>query len=304
MLISVDAITRHKLQLTKQLFEHALILSSSTHSQVLRIMAVIGFDVANETALKCTVTALDTSKQPSEAFQGLVQQANGLLVKAELGLLPDQARVQHVHTIRNDAQHKARYPNETEVNDCRTYSRDFLQNLILQVWGLQFDRISLVDLIQNREAKEFLSKAESELQQGYFDQAVNNAATGLTWVIDRVERAVVGPTPNFVSAFVMSDSLGRNQKANSDTYNAFVKMQRLVLYLALGMDVPKYINYTDIAGNVMFFLDGHWERYGGKKPIEKNDAEFVLAYASSAIVQIEERVGDLDKPFGSEWFLA
>jgi hypothetical protein len=267
-------------------------------------MAVIGFDIANETALKTTITALDTSKQPSDHFQGLVQQSNELLTKAGLGSVPDQARVQQVHTIRNDAQHKARYPNDIEVNDCRTYSRDFLQKLILQVWNVQFHRISLVDLIQNPEAKKFLSNAESELQQGHFKEAVDNAAAGLSWVIDRVQRPVVGATPHFSSAFVMADSFGRNQKPDTNTYRAFEKMQKLILYLSLGMNVTDYVNYTSIAGYLAFYLDGHWERHGGKTPIEENDAELVLAYASSAIVQIEERVGDLDKPLGSEWFLA
>lgn len=79
------------------------------------------------------VSSLNTSVVPKTDFQAIVQQADSELASAGLAPIPDKGKIQHVRTIRNDAQHKAKYPNETDVSDCRTYTRDFLQQIVLNV---------------------------------------------------------------------------------------------------------------------------------------------------------------------------
>jgi len=82
MQLPIDQIIHKKLFLTKQLYQHAEIQSLRTRSAVSRIMAVIGFDLAIETALKVVVSALETKVQPDKVFDSLIQQANDKLAKA------------------------------------------------------------------------------------------------------------------------------------------------------------------------------------------------------------------------------
>lgn len=147
MTISIDAITRKKLIIVRQLYQNAMIQSASRHSIIDRLLSVIGFDLAIETVLRAIVGSLDSSKSPADGFQALVQQCDLLLTGSGNNAIPDKANIQYIHSIRNDAQHKAKYPNEFDVSDCRTYARDFLRNVVSDFWGVDFERISLVDVI-------------------------------------------------------------------------------------------------------------------------------------------------------------
>ncbi len=216
--------------------------------------------------------------------------------------VPDKANIQHVHSIRNDTQHKAKYPNESDVSDCRTYTRDFLQKIIAEVWGLSFERISLTDIVQHEGVKEFLVDAETALSKGDYQQAVQHAAAGLTWALRSVKTAVVGRTPGSAKAFLMEDSFGR-PKSDRDVYRAFERMQETLLYMALGMNYADYMRYGQIAGYVEFAMSGTPIYQGMKQDINASDAEFVVAYCTDTVVQIESRVGSLDAPFGSDrWY--
>lgn len=302
MPIEVDPITRRKLTLVKQLYEQGVVQSASQHSLIGRIMSVIAFDLAIETALKALVACLDASKSPLDTFQGLIQQCEALLETAGYGSLPDRANIQYVHSVRNDAQHKARYPNESDVSDCRTYTRDFIRKIIADVWNLSFEGISLSDLVQDEKVKKFLVAAETNLGQGDYQGAAQQAIAGLSWALTCVKTAVVGRTPSFARAFVMAESFGK-VRSDSDAYRAFERMQRTLLYVALGMNYADYMRCKQIAGDVSFTLGGKPQHFGAKEQVGASDAEFVVAYCTDTVVQVESRVGSLDAPFGSDhWY--
>jgi hypothetical protein len=66
---SLDVITRKKLILVRQLYQRAVIQGEAQHSYVDRIIAVIGFDLSNETLLKAIVSCLDATKPIASDFK-------------------------------------------------------------------------------------------------------------------------------------------------------------------------------------------------------------------------------------------
>src|SRR5688572_27335825 len=120
MTIPLNVITRKKLLLVRQLYQRAVLQSETEHSEVDRILSIIGLDLTNETILKVVVSSLEHLKAPSNDFNGLIQQADNLLSAQSLPELPNKVAIRYVHELRNDAQHKARYPTENDANDCRT----------------------------------------------------------------------------------------------------------------------------------------------------------------------------------------
>jgi hypothetical protein len=300
MPIAIDAITHKKLVLVKQLYHQAVIHTRSPSGIVARIIGLICFDLSIETALKIAVSCLDSSKTPADSFQSLIQQCETLMTASSLGYIPDKANIQHIHSLRNDAQHKAKYPNDSDINDCRTYCSDFHNKFLTQLWSISIDAISLTDLIQNADVKNYLVNAESNLLQGKYLESVENASAGLTMALNLVKNAIVGRTSHFRDAFMMSDRSGRRVEPDTDVFSAFQRMQNVLLYLTLGMDYSDYMHYIDIAGLTSFTLDGKDHHINIKQPLEPNDAEFVVAYCINAVVTIEEKVGKLDSPFGKD----
>ena len=180
-----------------------------------------------------------------------------------------------------------------------------MQKVIADVWGLDFDRISLTDSIQNERVRQFLVEAETALDQGDYPQAIHKAAAGLTWALNRVSIAVVGRLPPGVDAIPVVDAFGelRSDFNARDMYRTLERMQETLLYVALGMNYADFMKYKRIAGQVFFAQHGNPQYVGGKENPDANDAEFVVVYCTDTVVQIESRVGSLEAPFGSDrWY--
>jgi hypothetical protein len=192
MPLSLDHITQKKLVFVTQLYQRALLQAQSQHSYVDRVIAVIEFDLTIETVLKIVVLAFDASKTPAGDFQGIVSQADGLLIKAGFAGIPDKAKIQQVRTIRNDAQHKARYPNESDVSDIRTYTRDFLTQLLVDVWGIRLEELSLVSAIANAPVKGHLMDAQADLSKAQYTDSVIKTILGFERATGKVRAAIAG----------------------------------------------------------------------------------------------------------------
>jgi len=184
--VSIDPITRRKLILVKQLYQQAEKQSSLQYSISNRIMSVIGFDLAVETLLKVTIVALDPRKQPTIIFPELLGRCDSLLSKQGLPLLPYRARILHAHSIRNDAQHKAKYPNQTDVSDCRTYARDFCREVMSNTWSVSFDDISPLEWIDDDTLRELLEIALTDIQAQRRKKGLTLAGMAFSWASDSI----------------------------------------------------------------------------------------------------------------------
>jgi hypothetical protein len=297
MSIPLDVITRKKLILVKQLYQRAVLQAEAQHSPVDRIMAVIGFDLAHETVLKAVAGAL-TSKSIATDFPNVLQQADALLLEKGMLEVPDKSKILYVRSIRNDAQHRAKYPGPTELSDSRTYSRDFLRQMIFDVWNEQFDSISLVDAIQNETIKGHLRDAERELAQGNYRESVLHSSAGLGSAIGHVRRSIIGTIPDRIRGIVIAD--GQKEFPSSEVLASYKQMQETLMRSVIGLNFGGYLKFnriTKATGTVVFFGDGKMQMgFFGYQPHVK-ETEFVLEFATDAVLQIESLVGDIEKPF-------
>jgi hypothetical protein len=292
MPIPLNPVTMKKLVLVKQLYQQAYLHSEARSSPVSRIIAVVTFDLATETMLKTIVSALDPEKDPDKQFQGLIQSADSMLAPQSMPPVPDKAQIQHVHSIRNDAQHKAKYPTEDDVNHCRTYIRDFLEHITLQVWDANFDEISLTDLIQHPKIKELLIKTEACLKSGDYVEAIAYAKVTFSRCINLVIKKVIGELPHFLGTL----------SSPRDSQVTFETMKTMLMLQTLGLSFAEYAKYQQASSSVLPVEtqdDGIRWRFKSEIVTEtEEDAKFVVSYVIDAILQVENYVGDIEKPFG------
>ncbi|HZS09558.1 MAG TPA: hypothetical protein VFD58_32320 [Blastocatellia bacterium] len=304
MPIPTNPVSMKKLLLVKRLYQSALTQSRSRQNDVGRLLAIVEFDLAIETMLK-TIMAIDPKEKGSKDFLGVLQSAESVLSKQGIvSAMPDRAQIVYVHDLRNDAQHKAKYPSDTEVNDCRTYTRDFLRNICLQVWGLDFDTISMLGIIQHEKIKELLSKAEEKLAVGEHFEALAYAKEGLKWTLGLVSPAFVGEIPDNVNAFVVAER--SEQKPSQGLFQSFEKMRELAVLYSLGINHAEFIQYEVIAGCVLTGNMGGGKisfAVVGSSQTKAEDIEFAVQYAINTVAQIEGYVGSLDSPFGVNYWV-
>ncbi len=82
-------------------------------------------------------------------------------------------------------------------------------------------------------------------------------------------------------------------------------MREQFLIFTLGLNIPGYWRYDQIALSVVSYStsieSGETEISIADEEVDQKDAEFAVAYAVDAVLQMENLVGDLEEPFGSHW---
>ena len=297
-----DSITNIKLAIAKQLYQIGEAKSGPSQPALNRLLEIIEFDLASETVLKAVVSWLYARRSPTDGFPGLIDQCDQLMSSKGLSPIPNRGNLLYVHSIRNDAQHKARFPTDIEVSDCRTYTRDSLNGVLTEVWGLVLNSISLTDIIQDQKVRDYLVDAELARGHGRFEEAVFNANAGLDWALMTVQTAIVGPELIPGVEVLTAGPFSSEPERNRDLSFAVSRMQLTLLYSTLGISSSELSGYRDIAGFTSFTLDGGVHRHQGKQAPDDDDAAFVIGYSTQAIAQIEFTVGDIEKPFGLDYW--
>lgn len=302
MPVALDLITHKALILIKQIYQRAVIQSGSHHSDVDRILSLISFDLANETLLKNAITAVDSRAKITSDLNDLIQLADRVFAAAvpTIPPVPDAQKVRRVRRIRNGAMHEAKYPTAADINDCRTYTRDFIQQMISNVWDKDFDAIRLTDAIQHAEIKEFLIKAESQLAAKDYTDAAVQAKAALWLALGRVTSSITSPFPDSFDALVVAK--GRETKPSREALGAFKGMRDSLVLAVVGIDYASYRRYERITEHIMLAYYGNGKIQAaltGRLP-EAEEAEYAVDFAINAVIQIESLVGDIDKPFGKD----
>jgi hypothetical protein len=286
-----DSPSLKRMTLVKQLYQRGLDQSRSLKT-VDKIISVVLFDLAIETALKAVIAALEPGKNPPRDYPQTFSDAESLMTKVNQQSLPYKAEISNVHTVRNGVQHRATTPEDSVVNDCRTYTRDFLHAICNVIWNEPFDAISLASLIQHPEVKLALTDAESYLAQQQYAKAAKSAAAALAYALELVTRAIVGPY------------LFRKAE-NKDYVDGLNRLRDITLYLTLGLNYSEYMRYLSIVGHVFRFspevkapIVDYYNTVDIENDIDPKAAEFAVSYCINAIIQVENIVGDLKEPFG------
>lgn len=135
MTLELEPITIQKLAFAKQLYLRANVLSEPNRGISDRILSVIIFDLTIETILRIIIHLLKNDKKSDYIFSELINAVNDLLVQNNLGNLPIRSKIEFIHSIRNNIQHKVTYPRDIDLSNVRAYAKDFLKKTIKQIWG-------------------------------------------------------------------------------------------------------------------------------------------------------------------------
>jgi hypothetical protein len=199
--------------------------------------------------------------------------------------------------------HDATYPTAADINDCRTYTRDFLQQLVANVWGQDFMAVKLTDAIRHAEVKGFLIKAENHLEIGKTTDAVIQAKAAMEIALGRAGAAITGALPGDVDALVVSKS--RETEPSREMLEAFTGMRDSLVLSVIGLDYASHRRYERITEFIFigYYGDGKIDAANSGADPNAEDAEFVVNFTINAVLQIESLVGDINKPFGeNRWW--
>ena len=156
--------TIHKLLLTRRLYELARENLNSSNDLSLSIGVNLLQD-AVEVFLLAVSELVNASILPTTKFEQYFDLINAKISPKEL---PFRSRLSALNKLRVNSKHYGLAPAESETKGILITAREFFDEVTQTVMGLSFATISLIDLLHDGAAKEFLKIAEAAfIQEDY-----------------------------------------------------------------------------------------------------------------------------------------
>lgn len=310
-IVPFDLIARPKVVLAKSLYGQGAARVQQVAGLPERVLAIIAFDWAIETVLKAAVLQIDESKQGRDLSGDLTLKCRQALAAKGISL-PNEGLIGRVRSVRNAAQHEARVPTEAELAECRSWTLAFLSDFVTMIWGIDFERLSVAELIRHDGVRAILIAGEQRYAAGDAIEAAAHGYGAVQRTIDKVRPAIVGkPLPQVHipsgrgpfktdGAPLESSTQAAIQSAFAATRDAIRHMQEAALFNALGLDYATFVRFGARIGSVGVMANDQVRvaRRPENPELDLPEAAAILAWCGDIIVQIETQVHDLDAPFG------
>lgn len=199
----VDAILYRKLLLLKSFFEHGKSHSSyKTHLD--NMLAIHHFDLCNEFMLRILSDKLKINVDKLVVLENIYDCINKNLEKKESKKLGFKKEILRVRKLRNDIQHQAETKTGEDADISFVHTNDFLNQTISDIFGIDFESLSLSDLIQNEEYRKNIKNAESLLNKGKKIDALKLIDLIFTTKLDELKKDIYKPSGSDLLGFSRS----------------------------------------------------------------------------------------------------
>lgn len=162
--MKIDQATEKRLVYVKALYVHAQ-QHAKSEAEFDRMIAVHHFDNAVELMLKCIATKenIDFGRRRQINFPTMWDEVDKKL-RERNSSLPNKIEIQRLHDFRGDIQHWGVASFSLDViNRYQVYSGDFIRSALKEVFGIEFDELSMSLLVKENRIRDFLSRAEAQL---------------------------------------------------------------------------------------------------------------------------------------------
>jgi len=293
MPLTGDMVADKKLVRVKRMYQHAVDLATRHPDSMARLRTVLELDWVIEAMLKTLLGALNPGKSPSERLNELLQDADTVLQRLGKPLVADRGHLVHVRALRNAAQHEARDPTDIELSECHIYTRDFLIATLYNTWGLTLDQVSLVALVQTPCLAQILQDADNALDTQDWLTATELAMLSLE-LADEMSHSRLQDHSRQNRAFRQLSTFG-NETTSHDVQETLEGIQQVLRFLVLGMDYSSHVDFLRTAGSIGITVYAKFYSYHAPATgITEASARTTAAYVTDIVLQMEQRLGDLD----------
>lgn len=205
------AIAFRRLLLAKEIYLHGLD-HSSRPSALNKMISVHNFHNAIEIVVKAIMLHFDvrTEKELNLEFEVMLNEVDKHEAFRKQGLrLPYRLEIRNLNSMRNMVQHHAIEPSSSAMEDWRVFTRGFLNRVTSDYFGLNFERLSELDLIEDAQLRELLSLAGEQFEAGKLREGVS--LVKLAFHMGSLGVLDVLPDEGFLSSFFIGTKVRGNQ---------------------------------------------------------------------------------------------
>lgn len=210
-----------------------------------------------------------------------------------------------LNRARVDFKHHGTMPSSTNIEEFRISTSTFLKENTPLVFGINFENISIVEIVTYENTRNSLKAALDLLNRGQFRESVEKSGLAFAQLIDDYEEKkrdqfhrspfFFGESMTFLSSSFMGLSSSR-ERAERDlgefvdkTKSSIESMREALKIVSLGLDFKRYTKFKLITPVFYETSDGnytgHWTH---DTVISKENAEYAFNYVIDCVLSLQD----------------
>lgn len=280
----------NRLLLSKQLYLHALDHSGKAGA-INKMIAVHNFHNAIEIALRAIFLHYEirAEKQLNIEFEVMLNEIDNYPQFKDQGIkLPYRQELRNLNQLRNLVQHHAVEPPSTTMDDWRVFTRRFLEQACQTYFGLDFNSLSPLSMVQDSELKELLNLSLSSIQEGEFKRSLALAKVAFEWagksMIDFL------PDEGFLNTFFITSHISELLGELKTPLEALAEKSRRAKYyaalLSSGVNLVDYKRFESVTPFIQFTIGPYVDiQWGNREEPDEKIAQWTRDFVVATIVQ-------------------
>ena len=215
---------------------------------------------------------------------------------------------------RRILKHKGIFPSKNDIEESRVTITQFLKENTFKFFGVNFDTISLADLIDNLNVKEYVLKTEAFLEQGDMFECLLNAKIGFEELLTTYEST---KQQYYKSIFNVGEEIGtgferivpRKEINKARWFEQVTKttnaLRNILKISAFGIDYKKYALFNVItpgvrkiggpADSTYKYEHDSKEYFESTRNITIQDCRFCVDFVIDSALKLQEFDFDINK---------
>ena len=227
--------------------------------------------------------------------------------KDEISLRPSLVKLKD---RRVNLKHKGLFPSKTDIEESKFTANNLFEELCKNVYGLDAQKISLVELIENQRVKVFIKEAINSYDSDQ-KKSIEKISLSFEFLLrdyEQSKRDSFFRSPfNFGKdmAFLDSFSMGLNRRDKLSGFIDNVKesieaMQKAIKVLAFGLDYKKYIKFRLLIPEPIWYIGSDMPKVplNQDAKISKEDLNFCINYLVECSLKLQEFDFEISKKEG------
>lgn len=242
-------------------YVYSIGLEQSKQAEPLSSASLLSFHDSAELFLQLSLEYLNASKNDNEFmtyWDCIKSKSSSEITQKESMRRLNKARVQ--------LKHHGTLPSKLDIESFRATTTNFFNENTMIVFGIEFDSISMLDLIKNDSVKNILKKAQEFMKDSKIDDSLKQISLAFAILIhdyEKRKRTYYGRSPfffgsdlTFQNSFFMhmqDRELGRFVDKVKESIES---IQQAIKILSLGFDYKKYAKFKLLTPHVIIHYDG------------------------------------------------
>jgi hypothetical protein len=260
--------------------------------------SVLTFHDAMELFLQLASECFDAGKErPS-----IIEYWDLLSPKLPEGGLTQKEPVRRLNRARVALKHHGNLPSKSDIEAFRATATNFFEENTRIIWDIEFNDVSLVELVKCEAANSNLREAEKLLQQEKIEESLGRAAIAFRLIMDEYEstkKGEFGFSPfffgedfTFTNSFFMGLHNDRLSKFVDQVIGTIEELRDALKILSLGIDYRRYVKFRLLTPELQRGADGNYEireiRSSAKRVPSGEDARFCIDYVIESAIVLQE----------------